>query len=126
MIRFYLAYWKANRDLLIGGKLEAFQPNANYPMVIGYDAEKQIVGLYDDLVVRLDAHRPRGKIDVVNGKSTTAVILSAPSDLGTYRYTVTDCRGRIVRRGNIRVSAGLHELEVPVSGILALERAGAR
>ena len=96
--------------------------DANYPMVIGYDAEKQIVGLYDDLVVRLDAHRPRGKIDVVNGKSTTSVTLSAPSDLGTYRYTVTDCRGRVVRRGNVRLSAGLHELEVPVSGIVELLR----
>lgn len=122
MIRHYLAYWKANRELLISGKLEAFQPNANYPMIIGYDAEKQIVGLYDDLVVRLDAHRPRGKIDVVNGKSTTSITLSAPSDLGAYRYTVTDCRGRVVRRGDVRLSAGLHELQVPVSGIVELLR----
>jgi hypothetical protein len=91
-------------------------------MVIGYDAEKQIVGLYDDLVVRLDAHRPRGKIDVVNGKSTTSVILSVPGDLGTYQYTVTDCRGRVVRRGDVRLSAGLHELQVPVSGIVELLR----
>jgi alpha-galactosidase len=126
MIRHYLAYWQANRDLLIGGKLEALQPNANYPMVIGYDAEKQIVGLYEDLVVRLAPHRPTGKIDVVNGKSTPTVTLSAPSDLGSYRYTVTDCRGRVVRRGEIRLGKGLHELEVPVSGILALERSGTR
>ena len=122
MIQRYLAYWTANRDLLISGKLEAFQPNANYPMIIAYDAEKQIVGLYEDLVVRLDAHRPRGKIDVVNGKSTTSVILSAPSDLGAYRYTVTDCRGRVVRRGDVRLSTGLHELQVPVSGIVELVR----
>ena len=91
-------------------------------MIIGFDAEKQIVGLYEDLVVRLDAHRPLGKIDVVNGKSTTSVVLSAPSDLGTYRYTVTDCRGRLVRRGAVRLSAGLHEVAVPVSGIVALVR----
>jgi alpha-galactosidase len=122
MIRHYLAYWTANRDLLISGKLEVFQPNANYPMVIGYDAEKQIIGLYEDLVVRLDPHRPRGKIDVVNGKSTTSITLAAPSDLGAYRYTVTDCRGRVVRRGDIRLSAGLHELQVPVSGIVELVR----
>jgi hypothetical protein len=62
----------------------------------------------------------------VNGKSTPTVTLSAPSDLGSYRYTVTDCRGRVVRRGEIRLGEGLHELEVPVSGILALERSGTR
>ena len=126
MIRHYLAYWQTNRDLLIGGKLEAFQPNANYPMVIGYDAEKQIVGLYEDLVVRLATHRPTGRIDVVNGKSTTTVTLSAPSDLGRYRYTVIDCRGRVVRQGDIQLGKGLHELAVPVSGILALERSAGR
>ncbi|HKH92539.1 MAG TPA: glycoside hydrolase family 36 protein [Gemmatimonadaceae bacterium] len=124
MIRHYLEYWKANRELLIGGRFEAFQPNANYPMVVGYDSQKQIVGLYEDLVVRLDAHRPRGKIDVVNGKSTPTVVISVPDGLGTYRYTVTDCRGRIVRRGVTRLSRGLHEFEVPVSGILALESGG--
>jgi alpha-galactosidase len=124
MVRYYLDYWRANRDLLIGGKLEALSPNANYPVVIGYDAQKQIVGLYEDHVVRLDAHRPNGRIDVVNGKSSPTVTLSAPTDLGAYRFTVTDCRGRIVRRGNVSLSKGLHELEVPVSGIIALERTG--
>ena len=124
MVRYYLEYWKANRDLLIGGTLEAFQPNANYPMVVGFDSRKQIVGLYEDLVVRLDAHRPRGKIDVVNGKSTPTVVITVPDGLGMYGYTVTDCRGRIVRRGITRLSRGLHEFEVPVSGILALEQRG--
>jgi alpha-galactosidase len=124
MLRYYLDYWTANRDLLIAGKLEALQPNANYPMVIGFDAKKQIVGLYEDIVIRLDAHRPRGLIDVVNGKSSPTVTLSAPTDLGAYRYTVTDCRGRVVRRGDVRLSRGLHELAVPVSGIIALERTG--
>ena len=122
MIRHWLAYWQANRDLLINGKLEALQPNANYPMVIGYDAEKQIIGLYEDLVVRLDAHRPTGRIDVVNGKRSTSVVIATPSDLGAYRYTVTDCRGRVVRRGDIQLSAGPHEIAVPVSGIVALVR----
>jgi len=95
-------------------------------MIVGYDSQKQIVGLYEDLVVRLDAHRPRGKIDVVNGKSTPTVVISVPDGLGTYRYTVTDYRGRVMRRGVTRLSRGLHEFEVPVSGILALEQGAGR
>lgn len=121
MIRHYLGYWKANRSLLIEGKFEAHQPNLNYPMVVGYDREKTIVGLYDDLVVRLEPHRPRGRFDVVNGKHSQVVTIGAPSNLGAYRYTVTDCRGRVVRRAQTTLTKGVHEFAVPVSGIIAFE-----
>jgi hypothetical protein len=50
------------------------------------------------------------------------VVLSGEQDLGTYRYDVRDCQGRNVKSGQVRLAKGLVQLEVPVAGMVALER----
>jgi alpha-galactosidase len=124
MVRFYLDYWNTNRDVLLGGDFAAHAPSSNYPLIRARTPQKEIVGLYDDLVVRLDAQHGTPRIDIVNAKASELVTLSAASDLGRYRYTVRDCQGRVTGSGEVRLSGGAVELSVPVSGILALERAG--
>jgi hypothetical protein len=76
---------------------------------------------YADSVVRLDG-RTLETIDVVNAKSSRAVVLDADGDLGSYRVTVRDCQGRVVRSDRVRLSQGLTRFDVPVSGLLTLER----
>jgi alpha-galactosidase len=122
MIRFYTAYWNENRAALLDGELEAPFPALNYPLIIGRDRAKQIIGLYGDLFVRLDGRRPTPKIDVINAKSSEKVILSVAQPLGSYRYVVHDCQGRIVKRAQVRLDTGVHEFTVPASGLLALEK----
>jgi alpha-galactosidase len=123
MVQFYTGYWRDNRDVLLDGAFEALAPAANYPVLTGRAGDKQIVGLFADAVVRLDAHAPR-KIDVVNAKSSTSVVLAPGAEMGAYRYTIRDCQGATRGSGQVRLDKGPHEMTVPVSGLLTLERVG--
>jgi len=119
MLKFYTAYWNANRAILLDAPIEAFHPAANYPMLAAAGAEKRIVGLYDDVAVRWDGGASR--LDVINGKSSSDVIVAVGQDRGRYRATVRDCRGRVVRSETLRLDKRLHAFGVPASGLLALE-----
>lgn len=121
MIRFYTRYWNDNRALLLDGDFQALSPAANYPVVAGRREGKRIVGLYADMVVRLEGPT-EDVVDVVNGKNSRAVVLATDRDLGAHRYTIRDCQGREVRSGVAALGHGLHEFDVPVSGVLTLER----
>jgi len=120
MVRFWTSYWSENRGPLLHGELRATSPAANYPLVVGRSGDKQVVGLYGDLVVGLDG--PPARVDVVNAKSSREVVLRTGSDLGSWRSTVRDCRGKVVGSREVRLGPGLHAFDVPVSGLLALER----
>jgi alpha-galactosidase len=122
MIRFYIDYWRRNRAVLLDGALVASAPGANYPLLSGYGSDKQITALFTDQVVTLDGSRPGAKIDIVNAKASRKVVLVAGADLGRYRYTVRDCQGRETGAATVQLTAGLHAFDVPVSGLLALER----
>jgi alpha-galactosidase len=124
MVRFYTDYWRRNRSVLLDGTLEARQPLANYPLLIGYDQSKQILAAYSEVVVPLDAGRPTERIDILNAKPSERLLVDVSEDLGRYRYTVTDCRGRMSEVGDIQLDEGVHAFAVPVSGMLALERLG--
>jgi alpha-galactosidase len=125
MIKFYIAYWNANRGVLLDGKLAPLHPDANYPVVSASDGRKQIVGLYGESVVGVDP-AARDAIDVINGKASKQVVLSSEKDLGAYRYVVRDCQGRVQKKGQITLKKGVVDFTVPISGLLSLERVGAR
>jgi alpha-galactosidase len=122
MIRYYIDYWRRNRAVLLDGVLSAPAPGANYPRLTAHAGDKQITALFADQFVTLDRSRPDTKIDIVNAKASRKVILVAGDDLGRYRYTVRDCQGRETASASVRLTAGTHAFEVPVSGLLALER----
>jgi alpha-galactosidase len=121
MIRFYTQYWNDNRALFLDGDFQALFPAANYPIVVGRREGKRIFALHADMVARLDGP-VSDVIEVVNGKNSRPVVLSAERDLSAHRYTIRDCQGRTVRSGVAALGQGLHEFDVPVSGVLTLER----
>jgi alpha-galactosidase len=123
MIKFYLGYWNANRNVLLDGKLAPLQPALNYPVVAASDGRKQIVALYGDQVAELDL-KARDAIDIINGKESTRVVVALAQPLGAYRYVVRDCQGRVQKKGQAALRKGAVEFEVPVSGMISLERAG--
>jgi alpha-galactosidase len=123
MIKFYTAYWNANRRVLLEGKIAPLFPAANYPVVVASGGDKQIIGVYADSFVTLDPARSRDKIDVINAKSSDRVVLSSNEPLGSYRYVVSDCRGKAIKKGQLKLSKGSVEIAVPPSGMVALERA---
>jgi alpha-galactosidase len=122
MTRFYIDYWNRNRDVLVKGGLDAPFPMMNYPLVRGYAGDKQIAALYNDIVLTLDSSRPLDKIDIVNAKGSRQIVLSMPKDLGAYRYEIRECTGKVVRSGQLTLKKGVLELEMPLSGLVALQR----
>jgi len=124
MVQFYTTYWRTNRHVLLDGEFEAEGPSLNYPIVRAQTKDKQIVGVYGDAVVRLDAARTPPRVDIVNGKSSREIVLVLDRDLGNYRYVVRDCQGRQANAGTVRLVQGAVTIEVPVSGMVSLERIG--
>jgi len=123
MTKFYIDYYNRNRDVLVKGAIDAPFPTLNYPLVRGYGRDKQIVALYTDVVLALDSSRPTSRIDIVNAKGSRQVVLSLPKDLGTYKYEIRDCLGRVIKQGTMTLTKGLVELDVPLSGLVSFERA---
>jgi alpha-galactosidase len=124
MVKFYTGYWNANRKVLLDGKLEPLYPAANYPVVIASAGDKQIIGLYAEQLVKLDPSRPSKAIDVINAKSSDQVVLVGAKPLGAYRYTIRDCQGKVVKKGQTQLRKGAMAFTVPVSGLIAFERSG--
>jgi hypothetical protein len=92
---------------------------ANYPWVRGRAGEKQIVALYSDSVVPVGGPGGKASIDVVNAKHSTGVVLDFERDLGEYGYEVKDCQGQGVKSGGVKLTKGLVDIAVPVSGLVS-------
>lgn len=121
MMKNYLRYWNANRATLLDGTLQPQGIYGDYELISAVDSRKRIVGLYDDRVIALDAGQPPA-IDIVNATRASRVVIDSKSDLGRYDLTVTDVSGAVVRRGRIALTRGVHAIEVPAAGIVALAR----
>jgi alpha-galactosidase len=122
MIRFYADYWIRNRPVLMDGAFEPRQPLLNYPLVESHSADKRIVALYGELVVPMRRADDFAQIDIINATSADRVVVAADSDLGPYRFTTFDTRGREVEVGHVRMDQGAHIFSVPRSGLIAFER----
>jgi len=122
MLRFYIDYWRRNRAVLLDGALRAPSPGANYPMLQARAGDKQIVALFADQFLAVDSLGGTTKLDIVNAKASKKVVIAAEHDLGRYRYIVRDCQGRETGKGTMRLGAGVHSFEAPVSGLLSFER----
>lgn len=122
MVKFYTAYWKENRAVLLDAAIEATSPSANYPLVRARTRDKQIVAAYADLVVSMDRRTATNRTDVINAKNSEAIVLSMSEDLGDHRYAIRDCQGRVVKSGRAKLAKGLAAFDVPVSGLIAFER----
>ncbi len=122
MIRFYTDYWIRNRPVLLHGAFEPRQPLLNYPLVEAHSAAKRIVALYGELVVPVRRADDFAQIDIINATSADRVVVAADSDLGSYRFTTFDTRGRKVEVGLVRLDQGVHIFSVPRSGLIAFER----
>ena len=65
MLKFYLDFWIKNRYILLDGKLEAHNPEANYSLVASHTDDEIIAAAYSEkmLVLKKDYKR----IVIING-----------------------------------------------------------
>src|SRR5262249_23691856 len=120
MLRFYLGYWTRNRGVLLDGALAPLFPAENYPVVTAANADKEITALYSDNFAKVSSKKA---IEIINAKSSTAVPLVSEQYLGSYDYTIRDCRGKVTKTGKVVLRKGTTSFDVPPSGLLALVRA---
>lgn len=120
MLTHYLAYWRANREILLDGQFRPEGINAQYDLVRARTPDKQIVAAYADRAIVLDD--PTRAIDLVNGTASPRLVVEATHDLGRYETRATDAEGREVSRSPLDLTRGAHVLAVPRAGIIALLR----
>ncbi len=115
MLRWWLAWWREHRAVLLGGKLMPLHPEMMYPVVIAAGPRKKIVAAYADLVIS-PGNDLTDELWLVNGTQSDRLVLELAQDYGTRLLSVRDCRGRPVREEKVRLGAGLCVLPVPPSG----------
>ena len=116
LLKHYLDYWTANRDILLHGTFRPMQPELNYTSVTAEGAEKSITVLYADLPYTWD-----GKdCDVFLGGEKDGLIFENPSDR-TLRAEWCDCFGEV--QGSVTVAAGsIVRIPVPCTGMVSIRR----
>lgn len=121
MIKFWIDYWKKNRNVLLDGKFMPVNPGAVYPLIRAETDEKVIVAVYNDMFVNLDSTGHKNW-DIVNAKPGETVILDIEKPLGNARFAVFDCKGNLISDGATWLDKGVHKFAVPPSGLLAISK----
>lgn len=123
MLRFYIDYWRSNRDVLLDGSFDAYAPLMNYPAVSSHTDKKRIVALYDDRVLELNqGDGKRISIDIVNAKNSRRIVLDVTEDMGSYEVLVRNCLGAEQSRHSVEISKGVIAFDAPASGLVSLMR----
>jgi len=117
MLRFWNSYWLNNRYVLLDGKFVATNPANNYTQLSASDDSKQIIALYTNELVN-----PLGsidKLDIINGKMLSGIIVDIPKNLSGHNYIIYDCKGKTTENGKLK--HGLQLVNVPAAGIVQIE-----
>lgn len=118
MLRFYLSFWRAHRDVLLGGALSP-SPDPLYPLVVATTGAKRVAAVYGDALLNPGPDLPP-ELYLVNGTRTGRVVLELPQPTGPRVFEAYDCRAALVTRLPMSLSPGVHALAVPAGGVARL------
>ncbi|MNC57725.1 hypothetical protein D3C75_1074050 [compost metagenome] len=72
------------------------------------------------MVIPLSGELPE-EVLVVNGTLLTRLVLELDRDAGQRRVIIRDCQGNAVSQVLAAMGKGIHVLEVPVAGVIAVQ-----
>ncbi|MEZ5198625.1 MAG: alpha-galactosidase [Bacteroidales bacterium] len=121
MVKFWMSYWKENRDVLLEGEFVPLQPGSLYPVLRSSLNNKEIIALYSEQVVTI-RNPDLTEIDIVNAKGSTSVILDFEIDFGKAEVQIIDCMGLLVQEFSQNFTAKTAKILVPPSGILKIRK----
>ena len=110
MLKFYLSFWRENRDTLLDGKLLAANPESCYSLVCTEKDGKAVFTAYTDAVIDMKAYTEASAVNSTRYKSL--IIKNAEGK----SYRVVNCMGEEFAKGTI--DGKLCEVEVPLSGVV--------
>ncbi len=111
VLRRYLAYWNAHRELLLFGELTVYEPEANYTMVSAEDDALRVTALYSPCVFTYNGKAA----DTWNATATEQLLFTAEIP-GT--ATCFDCFGNETARFSF--APGAVRLRIPRGGMAEL------
>jgi alpha-galactosidase len=123
MIRFYLSFWRRQRDVLLDGELMPLRPGELYPVVLARNEKKMLAACYAGGVVPLEGPLPPVLI-VVNGTLADRLVLELGQPCEERVLTVTSCTGETQRTEALTLDAGVYRLEIPPAGVAELRQRG--
>ena len=112
MLKFYIAFWKEYKNVLLRGKITARNPENDYSQASATLGNTSVIAVYSNNVV--DAYK--GTSIVVNAGSFNSVIIK---NAVNKRYVLKDCKGNVLSKGEVRDS--LKEFHITKAGILFIE-----
>ena len=73
MIEFFTRYWTANKDILLSQNFHPKSPSENYPVLYAEHADKKIIGVYSDHIIRIKGNEK--SVDIINAKRSSDVVI---------------------------------------------------
>lgn len=107
MLRYYIAFWREWKDVLIGGKLTAEHPESNYTLATSTLGDSSVTVVYTNTVAAINT----SNAVVLNASGNNFVTVKGVKGKN---YTVKDCMGKVLEAGVIENN--VEEIAVPLSG----------
>lgn len=118
MMRFYLGLWKQHKKCLLDGELSAYNPEANYSLVLSKTDAELIAAAYSDSVLNLNANYK--SVIFVNGTGKDSLIVSNNATSYMAGIKVYSCMGEIITEFEGEISRGLNLFKIPLSGLVEI------
>ncbi len=122
-LRFWLRFWNAHRDTLLGAPFRPVHPQAGYPVVAAAGAEETVAAVYQSGAVA-DAWQDGAKtgfvVNATGARGLTVRFATRPKSV-----ELLDCTGRKVATHSslvTRRSSLVEDVPVPPSGLLVTRR----
>ncbi|GGA48557.1 glycoside hydrolase family 36 protein [Paenibacillus physcomitrellae] len=116
MLRFWTAFCREHRDVLLEGELRPDYPELLYPLVSARNGGKQIIAVYANSIVNIED--PFEQLIVVNGTAGDRLVVRSSLSAITCRMEVLDCCGQTLQSQTWNWTKGLHEIAVPSAGLV--------
>ena len=110
MLKYYLSFWRANRELLIDGKILAANPESAYSIVCSEKDGNAIFTSYTDTVIDCSAYN---EVVAVNCSRSENLVLKGAAGKS---FKVLNCMGEQISEGIIDYN--LFEIKVTTAGMV--------
>lgn len=122
MLAFYCGLWKQYQDAFINGTFEPGNPSGRYSVIRGSYGKRLVCTYFAEEVIRVD--RSWEEMVYVNGSGGNRLYLAGDGGTLGYEAAVYDCMGNQTFAGTVRLSDGVTDIPVPVSGAVVMKQAG--
>jgi len=121
MVKFWINYWKENKEVLLDGEFVPKNPGALYPVLRSSKIYKEIISVYNDQIIKI-SNTESSDIDVVNAKGSIDIIFDFEYDYGKTNIYIYDCIGIIQDKFSKDIQPGMLKIMVPPSGLIKFRR----